>query len=40
VDAMRGGLVNQSHFGLPMDFAVMFTTMILLSGFLLTVSKG
>jgi hypothetical protein len=24
VDAMRASLVNQSHFGLPLDFAVMF----------------
>jgi ABC-2 type transport system permease protein len=30
VDAMRGSLVNQSHFGLPIDFAVMIGTMLLL----------
>lgn len=30
VDAMRGSLVNQHHFSLPLDFAVMAGTMILL----------
>lgn len=30
VDAMRGSLVNQSHFGLGTDFAVMGATLILL----------
>ena len=33
VDAMRGSLVNQSHFGLPLDFAVMCGTMLLLIWF-------
>ena len=33
VDAMRASLVNQSHFGLPLDFSVMFGTMILLIWF-------
>src|SRR6476619_3748791 len=33
VDAMRASLVNQSHFGLPIDFSVMFGTMILLIWF-------
>jgi ABC-2 type transport system permease protein len=33
VDAMRGSLINQSHFGLPVDFAVMGGTAILLIWF-------
>ncbi len=33
VDAMRGSMVNQSHFGLPVDFAVMGGLMILLIWF-------
>jgi ABC-2 type transport system permease protein len=33
VDSMRACLVNQSHFGLPLDFAVMSGTMILLIWF-------
>jgi ABC-2 type transport system permease protein len=33
VDAMRASLVNQSHFGLPIDLSVMFGTMILLIWF-------
>ena len=33
VDAMRGSLINQSHFGLPIDFAVMGGTAILLIWF-------
>ena len=33
VDAMRASLVNQSHFGLPLDLSVMFGTMILLIWF-------
>ena len=33
VDAMRGSLVNQSHFGLPTDFAVMGATAVLLIWF-------
>jgi len=33
VDAMRASLVNQSHFGLPVDFAVMIGTMIVLIWF-------
>jgi ABC-2 type transport system permease protein len=33
VDAMRACLVNQSHFGLPVDFAVMIGTMIVLIWF-------
>jgi ABC-2 type transport system permease protein len=33
VDAMRFSLVNQSHFGLPLDFAVMGGTMVLLIWF-------
>jgi ABC-2 type transport system permease protein len=33
VDAMRGSLVNQSHFGLPVDFTVMFATMVVLIWF-------
>lgn len=33
VDAMRGSLINQSHFGLPVDFAVMTATMLLLIWF-------
>ena len=33
VDAMRGSLVNQSHFGLTTDFAVMGATAILLIWF-------
>ncbi|MDP4264510.1 MAG: ABC transporter permease [Bacteroidota bacterium] len=30
VDAMRGSLINQNHFSLPVDFAVMSGTLILL----------
>ena len=33
VDAMRGSLVNQSHFGLPVDFAVMLGLMAVLVWF-------
>jgi len=33
VDAMRGSLINQSHFGLATDFAVMGATAILLIWF-------
>lgn len=33
VDAMRGSLINQSHFGLPMDFSVMTGTLLLLIWF-------
>jgi len=33
VDAMRGSLVNQSHFGLPLDFAVMLGLMAVLVWF-------
>lgn len=33
VDAMRGSLINQNHFGLPVDFAVMTATMLLLIWF-------
>src|SRR5438477_11005096 len=33
VDAMRASLVNQSHFGLPLDFAVMFGLMAVLVWF-------
>src|SRR6185369_17247589 len=33
VDAMRASLVNQSHFGLPVDFTVMAATMIVLIWF-------
>jgi len=33
VDAMRGSLINQSHFGLAIDFAVMGATAILLIWF-------
>jgi len=33
VDSMRACFVNQSHFGLPLDFAVMSGTMVLLIWF-------
>ena len=33
VDAMRASLVNQSHFGLPLDFAVMIGLMVVLVWF-------
>ncbi|HTS43087.1 MAG TPA: ABC transporter permease [Puia sp.] len=33
VDAIRITLINQSHFGLPIDFAVMLGTLIVLIGF-------
>jgi ABC-2 type transport system permease protein len=33
VDAMRASLVNQSHFGLPVDFTVMGATMVVLIWF-------
>ena len=33
VDAMRGSLINQSHFGLPIDFAVMTATLLILMAF-------
>lgn len=33
VDALRGLLINQTHFGLPKDFAVLAAIVILLAAF-------
>jgi ABC-type multidrug transport system permease subunit len=33
IDAMRTSLINQSHFGLAIDFAVMAATLVVLFAF-------